>query len=176
MAKIALNKLNLNSNTNISKINIGGQEVEVLNYLPIMEKVDVIDLAVQESINGRTCNPIMLDAIFHMNILLSYTNISLTPTQKKSMLETYDLLEKNGVITDILSVIPSEEYKELVEGLQTQVEKTERTLSSIVNVISEITDSISMALDKANISLEDINLKGDNLQEILSIAKDNGAV
>ena len=57
MAKISLSKLNLEKNTEINKITINGSEIEVLSYLPLSEKISMINIVVQESIEGRMVNP-----------------------------------------------------------------------------------------------------------------------
>ena len=89
MAKISLSKLNLEKNTEINKITINGSEIEVLSYLPLSEKISMINIVVQESIEGRIVNPMLVDSLFHVYLIMAYTNISFTTAQKEKMLETY---------------------------------------------------------------------------------------
>ena len=77
MAKISLSKLNLEKNTEINKITINGSEIEVLSYLPLSEKISMINIVVQESIEGRMVNPMLVDSLFHTYLVTAYTNIHL---------------------------------------------------------------------------------------------------
>ena len=61
MAKISFNKLNLKKDTTINVIKIGDVEIEVKNYLPIEEKMSLIDLVVQESMEYGFVNPLKLE-------------------------------------------------------------------------------------------------------------------
>ena len=65
MAKISVSKLNLEKNTEINKITINGSEIEVLSYLPLSEKISMINIVVQESIEGRIVNHMLVDSLFH---------------------------------------------------------------------------------------------------------------
>lgn len=176
MAKISLNKLNLEKNTEIKKVNIGGVEIDILQYLPIADKIDLLDIVIQESLIGYTCDPMLQDALLHMYITTSYTNITLTPTQKENFLDTYDLLEKNGVISEIVHAIPNNEYEELIESLSLKTEKIEKEINSVVGVIREAINKIPASLDEAKEQLSSIDFNSEALKNVIAIAKDNGAL
>lgn len=176
MAKISLSKLNLEKNTEINKITINGSEIEVLSYLPLSEKISMINIVVQESIEGRMVNPMLVDSLFHVYLVMAYTNISFTTAQKEKMLETYDLMEKNGLISEVVKAIPSNEYNDLVESLEQHVKATEVELNSIANVIKLSLDAMVETFGRASSELESLNLDSEKLKTVLAIAKDNGAI
>lgn len=173
MSKISLNKLNLEKTTKTTDFIFEKQEIKVLNYLPVKEKVSLISIAIQESIEGTIINPLILDANFHVFVLLMYTNITLTEAQKKNILDTYDLLEKNGLLLTIIEAIPANEYSDLVEALEIMVEKKERVLNSLPYLIKE---NMDVALNLITERLSEVNLDSDNIKNVLAIAKDNGAL
>lgn len=176
MAKISLNKLNLEKNTEVKTIEIGGCSIEVLQYFPVSDKINLLDIIIQESLIGYTCDPVLQDALFHTYLVMSYSNISLTPTQKDNILETYDILEKNGVISDIIGAIPTNEYLELVEGLAQKTEKIEKEMNSVVGIIREAIDRIPASLSSAQEQLSSIDFNSEAIKNVLAIAKDNGAL
>lgn len=176
MAKISLNKLDLNKVTKVNKIKINEQEVEVLSYLPIREKCDIINIATRESFVQKHVNPLLLQAYFYVYVVISYTNISLTPTQLDDLLKTYDLLEKNDIITQVISAIPEDEYNDLIDGLYEYVEKVEKEALSISSLVEAGIEKIEKSLSKTASDLENIDLNSENLKNVLAIAKDNGAL
>ena len=97
MAKISLNKLNLNKGTNTNIININDCEVEVKTYLPIEDKMSLVELVVQESMEYGFVNPVKLEKWFNLYFVYKYTNISFSEAVRKDEDALYDLLETNVV-------------------------------------------------------------------------------
>lgn len=174
MAKISLSKLNLEKDSNINTITINDNEIEVLSYLPTAEKISMIDIVIQESTEGQRVNPILVDCLFHTYLVMSYTNLSFTGTQKSKILETYDLMEKNGLIAEVIKAIPAHEYNDLVESLSACVDSVEKELNSIANVVRLTLEQATSTLTKVSEELENLNLDSDKIQAVLSIARDNG--
>lgn len=167
MSKISLNKLNLEKNTKTSNFSFEGQEIKVLNYLPVKDKMALIKIAIQESIEETMVNSLLLDAHFHTYLVIYYTNISLTQTMKENIPETYDLLEKNGFISMVIEAIPANEYSDLVNSLTSHVEKTEKRLNSVARLLKSTLDEMTEVLNS-------VDLEKENIKNLLSIAKDNG--
>ncbi|MEG1725821.1 MAG: hypothetical protein RR313_10545, partial [Anaerovoracaceae bacterium] len=170
------NKLSLEKTTKINTIKLGDIDIEVLTYLPVEKKMSLIELAIQESLSEGMCDSLCLDAILHLFIVLSYTNITLSPTQKAEMLDTYDLMEKNGLITEIVKAIPEHEYRDLVEAMMIQVEKVEKYSASFIGLFKEAMENIPQVIQGVQEQLSDVNIDGENLQNVLSIAKNNGGL
>ena len=61
MAKLPFSKLNIKANTNISTLGIGDIEIEVKEYLPIEEKLNLISRIVNQSVDDNGFyNPIKI--------------------------------------------------------------------------------------------------------------------
>lgn len=172
MAKISLNKLNLEKNTNITTVEVCGQQIEVLNYLPAKKKMDIIEVAIQDSVNGTIVNPIALDVYFHMYMILSYTNLSFSKAQMEDLAETYDLLEKNGVVFSIVSAIPENEYSQLTEALAELAAKVEDKISSLPFMLKE---SLDLAINSFSESIKGVDFQSEDIKNVLKIATDNMA-
>ena len=94
MAKLSLNKLGLNKipSTEKETFKFNEQEVEVIQYLPIDEKVALIERIVNASLetDEKFINPCKVNVYMYVEIILAYSNISLTETQKKDLNKVYD--------------------------------------------------------------------------------------
>lgn len=178
MSKVILNKLNLQEKSEPLVIEVNGQEIEVQTYLPLREKMDLIEIVIQESLDEESayCNPVLVDILFHTYLVLSYTNISLNKTQKTNLIDTYDLLERNGIIDLIVSTIPEREYLDLSDSLYKCIEKVEKESNSVVSILRTAIDKTTEMLNTASEQLNGIDLNSESLKSVLAIAKDNGAI
>jgi hypothetical protein len=80
MAKIAFSKLNkIKSLPAITK-NYGEIDIEIEQYLPLSEKVDLMTRVIEQSGNGEEgfFNIVKLDAYYIIEMIRGYTNISFT--------------------------------------------------------------------------------------------------
>lgn len=168
MAKISFTKLALKKNEVIKTIEINGQPIEVRQYLPLDNKIDLIDITLNQS--GEEAgfyNPMKLDIFFHLNVIFSYTNISFTEKQKEDKFKLYDLLESNDIITQVIEQIPTIEYENLLECIEECARANERYHNSFVGALKSIQDSFDdtdKLLDKIT---EDISSSSE-----LSLLKD----
>lgn len=116
--------LKMNEEKNIVKIN--GKEVEVLQYLPIEDKIDLIDIALQKAFVNGVYNEMLLDVYFNLYIVFMYTNLEFTDEEKANEIELYNQLESNGVMVDILMGMDSDEFAYLEDNLKNAKETRER--------------------------------------------------
>lgn len=94
MAKLSLNKLGLHKMPTVEKetFKFNEQEIEVIQYLPINEKIDLIQRIVNASLDTeeKFINPCKVNVYMYVEIILAYSNITLTETQKKDLNKVYD--------------------------------------------------------------------------------------
>lgn len=114
MAKVSLNKLNLKKVDKIEKIEYNEQGIEIKQYLPIQQKLELLSSVITKATdNSKFFNPGQLSVFFKLEIVQAYTNINFTEKQKEDFCKTFDLLEENGLFLVILNKIPAEELKTL---------------------------------------------------------------
>jgi len=111
MAKLSLNKLNLTKKQDIKIVKFEENEIEVAQYLDIASKSGLVTAAVRGAVIEGIVDEILLDAYLHLFILEKYTNISLTPKQRENLLETFDILDSNGIFDLIISGMAENEYE-----------------------------------------------------------------
>ena len=140
MAKVSYASLKLKVEDSVKKIE--GTEIEVLQYLPIEDKYDLIRIALQKSRIEGLNSPIILDMYFHLFIVYMYTNISFTDKQKENEYKIYDSLKSNGILDKILEAVPENEYNDLITFLAEELELKERYDLSISGLISRIINDL----------------------------------
>ena len=110
-------ELNLKSNIITKELIINDQVVNVKTYLPISDKIDLIQIALQKAEEDGIYNQMKLDAYFHLNIVYLYTDIEFEQDDREDELALYDRLQSNEVIIKVLAAIEND-YRELVEYLE----------------------------------------------------------
>ena len=117
MAKIGFTKLSLKRKNEVKTITINNNQIEIKQYLPVNEKLDLIARVINGAHDQNNFpNPIKIEVIGTLEMIMAYTNISFTEKQKEDIPKLYDLLEENGVIKDIISQIPEDEYNFIVKS------------------------------------------------------------
>ena len=144
-------ELELNSNylTDSYTITVNNHEIQVLKYLPISDKNDLIGISLQKAQQDGLYNLTLLDAYFHLNIIYLYTNIEFDEEDKVDELALYDVLESNGVIDEVVKAIGEEEYNDLYEGLMEQMDDKltqENTAAAVLRrIISDLPKNAAAA-------------------------------
>ena len=118
MAKVTYASLKLKQKTSTNVFEFQGQNIEVLEYLPIEDKNDLISISLQKAEENGIYNPVLLDMYFHLNLAYLYTNITFTEKQKENEPKLYDALKANGFFDLLLENISEEEYSELYYYLE----------------------------------------------------------
>ena len=159
MAKIAFTKLGLNKNTDVASFEWNGQTIEVKQYLPIQEKMELIASVLNQCQDDNNfINEAKMALFMDLEIVYRYTNINFTDKQKEDPAKLYDLFAGSGLFNEIFTVLPQSEYKSIAVWLN----KIAEHIYTYRNSIYGILDSISS--DYSNLNLE--------AQEIVDKIKD----
>lgn len=154
MAKVSYANLKLKINTEVSSFEFRGNEIEVLNYLPVEDKYDLVMITLQKAEEDGIYNPILLDIYFHLHMIYMYTNLSFTEKQKENELKIYDTLKSNGFLDSFLMTIPEDEYTELFEYIEKIMEDTliyRNTAGAVLqSVIQDLPKNAQIAADIVN--------------------------
>lgn len=114
MAKISFTKLGLKKNEEIKSIKINEQTVEVKQFLPFQDKINMYAEILN---NCQDDNNFLNEAKFNLwldlEIIFNYTNISFTENQKINYVKTYDLLKGNGVIAAVTGAMSETELSDI---------------------------------------------------------------
>ena len=124
MAKVTYASLKLKTNADVETFDFNGNTIELLQYLPIQDKYDLIAMALENSVEEGIYNPIKLDMYFHLHLVYMYTNLSFTDKQKENEAKIYDTLACNGFFDKFFEVLPESEYEDLMEYIEDIMEDT----------------------------------------------------
>jgi hypothetical protein len=99
MAKVSFTKLGLKINQEIKTIDFNEQLIEVKQYLPISEKLELMSTVINNSADDNNfANPVKTRVFTMLEIMYAYTNINFTEKQKEDPAKLYDILLSSGLI------------------------------------------------------------------------------
>ena len=83
MSRVPFTKLGLKKKEEIKNITINDQVIEVKQYLPISDKINIITNVIENSADDNNfANPVKVEVFANLEIMYAYTNISFTDKQK----------------------------------------------------------------------------------------------
>ena len=153
MGKIAFSKLKLVKKDDIKTITINDIEIEVKQYLPVSEKIDIVTNVLNNSQSENNfANPIHVEVYSNLEIIYAYTNLNFTDKQKETPDKLYDLLEQNGVINAVIEAIPQLEYELLIDWIKETIESYYTYRNSALGILDQIsTDYSNLKYDATEI-------------------------
>ena len=147
MAKVSLTKLGLKVNQDIKNIEFNEQIIEVKQYLPINEKLELISSVINSAADENNfSNPVKENVFLTLEILYHYTNINFTDKQKEDPVKLYDLVVSSGLVNKITDLIPEEELDEVINGVAQSVKAIYTYRNSALGILESISQDYS-ALD-----------------------------
>lgn len=153
MANVAFNKLGLKKKEEVKKIIFNEQEIEVKQYLPIQDKLNIIFNAISKTEDeNRFFNPVKLECYCTLEIIYAYTNIKFTDKQLEDEGKLFDLMEENELINLIFSAIPEDETDFIMDSCERAAEAIYTYNNSAVGIIEALKDNA-----------EDLNLDINNI-------------
>ena len=156
MAKIGFTKLGLKPNNKIVNIEFNEQIIEVKQYLPVQEKLELITNVLELSHDSNNfSNPIKVQVYTALEMIDKYTNISFTEKQKENPTKLYDLLNGNGLLEKIIDAVPQIEYDELIHGIYDTIDAVYSYQNSVLGIL----DTISQDYSNLNLDATEIQKK-----------------
>jgi hypothetical protein len=111
MAKISYASLKLKVDKSVETFDFNENKIEVLKYLPVEDKRDLVEITLQKAEENGIYNPVLLDMYFHLHLVYMYTNLSFTDKQKENEAKIYDTLACNGFFDKFFEVLPKVNMK-----------------------------------------------------------------
>ena len=142
MAKVSFNKLTPVKSVEPTTITIGENEITVERYLPMADKAAFVERVLNTVIDDTGfINPMRLDVMFHIELIKTYTNISITEKMMETPSKVYDLLVLNHILSSVLEVIPEEEYEDLMNDVGECAKHAVDYFNSFAGMIKNITEN-----------------------------------
>lgn len=172
MAKVSFASMKLKVDDTIKVVNINGKDIEVKQYLPIEDKNSLCEVALHAAAAGTVFNPLLAEAYFNTFVVIEYTNINFTDTQKADILKLYDILDSNDIINQVVETIPEREYRFLLDSFITMVNEITNYMTSAKAIADDL---MQYAPDKSAQIAENVsNFDAEKYEEILRLAQATG--
>lgn len=172
---ITLDSLNLKVNNNVKKIKFLDQEIEIKDYLPIKDKCDLIEIALQKAEENGIFNEVKLEQYFNLNIVYLYTDLVFTAEQRFDEDNLYDILESNGIIDFVIKNIPESEYEFLYAKYTDMISSKKAYYLSAAATIRSVIQDLPANAAAARDIIDNIDPKAfKNIQSLVNIADATG--
>ena len=128
MAKISYANLKLKVDKSVETFDFNENKIEVLKYLPIEDKRDLVEITLQKAEENGIYNPVLLDMYFHLHLVYMYTNFD-----------------------KFFEVLPEDEYENLMDYIEDIMEDTltyKNTAGAVLqSVIQDLPSNAQAAAD-----------------------------
>lgn len=153
MAKVSLTKLGLKVNQDIKTIEFNEQTIEVKQYLPVNDKLELISNVINASHDENNfSNPVKVSVFTTLEIMYAYTNINFTDKQKEDPTKLYDMLISSGLVAAVVNAIPETEYHEVLCGVTDSIDAIYTYRNSILGILeSAVADYGNLNFDAEEI-------------------------
>ena len=161
---------NLTLDTSYNTFEIGpNQEVQVLKYLPIEDKNDLIQITLQNSEENGLYNLLLVDMYFHLYIVYMYTNIEFTDEEKDDAPKLFDILDSTGVLGAVLDAMSEDEYNTLYDMLQDTITDKKQYKNTIASVINGFIENLPVNAENAADIIKNFN--PEQFQQVIQFAQ-----
>ena len=144
MPKIGFTKLGLKPNNEVQTIEFNEQMIEVKQYLPVEEKLELITNVLELSHDSNNfSNPVKVSVYTTLEIIEKYTNVNFTEKQKENSTKLYDLLIGNGFAAAVIKAIPEPEYDEILTGIKQTIKSVYKYQNSVLGILENVSQDYS---------------------------------
>lgn len=164
MAKVTFNSLGLKLNQEVKNAEINGKQIEVKQYLPIQNKLEIVANVINNSQDDNNFKNIGKVKLFMaLEIVNQYTNITFTEKQKEEPWKIYDILMQSNALNQILEVIPEDELKTVYLYIDDATERIYEYRNSAYAIL----DSLKKDYNELDFDVEDLQKRladGENVE------------
>ena len=142
MSEITFDKLkNKDLPLKIKAFQLNGETVEVKEYLPVNDKLNLITAVLQQVAQNDYpfANPVQMDVYTVLEIIYAYSNIKFTEEEKADPAALYDELEKYDIANRVIAAIPEAEYNFIMDGVEETVAAYYNYRNSVKGIIEDVT-------------------------------------
>ena len=159
--------LKINTDTKIISV-LPGQDINILQYLPIEDKNDIIQIALQNGEENGIYNLLKLRMYFNLYLVYMYTDINFSNEEKDDPAKLYDELCSNGILDAVLNAIPDYEREYLNEILEETMMNKLEYRNTIASVLNNFVENLPINAKNAQEIIEKFN--PEDFQRVINFA------
>lgn len=188
---IKINEVDKVEDVEIENEELEGKEIEIRQYLPILEKLSFITTIYESTVetegNRHIINSTWFDVFYKTGLIREYSDVELP----EDSIEAYDLITSTGLYEHVYNEIPESEIVELERIVSNYINDREKAFAqdnSIGSVVLELAkgatgllkevggaisgaDSDVVSLFLSQLGAGDDNVNSDKLQPVASGTK-----
>ena len=157
MAILNYKDLNLSIKKINRKFKWGDKEIEVLGYLPIESKYDIVMITLQKSFEDGIYNQIKLDMYYHLNLVYAYTNLTFSDEERTDEAKLYDEMMDSGFMIEFLKNLDVKAYTEMQEDIDNIAELKMKNDASAASFLRTFVDDLPGGLERAQQIVDNFN-------------------
>ena len=161
--------LNLTIKQTYETIEVNGQEIKVLQYLPIEDKNDLVQITLQQSEESGIYNEYKLQVFFNLNLIYMYTDLVFTDEEKANYYQLYDELNTNDIFDKVIDAIPDKEYYGIRNAVAIMIKRNEEFKGKAAALIQSLIQDLP-ANAQAAAKIVD-NFDPEKYQNVINFAK-----
>lgn len=150
------------------EIKLDSLNIKVLQYLPISDKIDIIQIALQKSEQSGIYNELLLDMYFHLHIIFCYTDLEFSEEDLSDLMSLYDRLESHGFIDQVIDAMNDDEYNILVKYLDIMKNENLKYKNTAAAVLSRIIQDLPKNAEAAKEIMDQFD--PEKYQEVINFA------
>ena len=168
MAKIAYTKLALAPNKEIKSFDYNGQNIDVIQYMPLEKKLGILTEVINNSGDDKGFyNRAKIEFNIILEIVFNYTNITFTEKQKADRMKLYDALVGSGFWNYVRQVLPDDEWEWYNRMTYFTIDKIYEYRNSVYGILD------AMKSDYDNLDLDATKIRDELANEDnLTLLKD----
>lgn len=143
------------------------KEIKVSQYLPIDEKIALIDIVLQKSMHNGMIHPLQLKKYYELGLVYMYSDIVFSEKDRADEAKIYDDLWASGLLDEIIKRIAPREIQtcaEMLKETKIAIEKYKVSAIGIIEtLINVIEEEVPHIMDTVN------NLTPENVQQLLQM-------
>jgi len=148
MAILNYKDLNLTNKNVIKTFKWGDKDVEIVDYLPVEDKYDIVMITLQKSFENGYYNPIKLDMFFHLNLVYAYTNIVFSDEDREDEAELFDKLVGSGFMEEFLKNFDDKVYEEMAQDIDTIAQADVEYRKSFSSIVAKFIEDLPANAEK----------------------------
>lgn len=163
-------QLNLKKDDSVKTFSFNEQDIVVYQYLSIKDKYDLLMDVLNKSKTDGVYNDLKIDSLFHLYLIIFYTDINFTKEEKENIAQTYDEIYSSGFLDAFLKEMNPKEYTYLYETLQNLVSDKQAYDSTLVAFLNNFSNDLPNQTKAAAEMVE--NFDPEKYQNILKFVNE----